>query len=88
MHGHGQFDYIDGDYYIGQFENDLKHGQGTFTWADNDVYTGEWKNDPDALNEFYRQMPRTESHAFRDESKQSLYSLSKIYFILIPPNIS
>lgn len=45
MHGHGQFDYIDGDYYIGRFENDLKHGQGTFTWADNDVYTGEWKND-------------------------------------------
>jgi len=27
------------------------------------------KNDADALNEFYRQFPRTESHAFRDESK-------------------
>ena len=30
------------------------------------------KNDADALNEFYRQFPRTESHAFRDESKQSI----------------
>ena len=37
------------------------------------------KDDPDALNEFYRQFPRTESHAFRDESKQSLFNLTKIY---------
>lgn len=37
------------------------------------------KKDPDALNEFYRQFPRTESHAFRDESKQSLFNLTKIY---------
>lgn len=37
------------------------------------------KNDADALNEFYRQFPRTTSHAFRDESKQALYNLTKIY---------
>tara|TARA_Y100001938_G_scaffold151114_1_gene246180 strand:- start:4160 stop:6322 length:2163 start_codon:yes stop_codon:yes gene_type:complete len=37
------------------------------------------KNDPDALNEFYRQFPRTESHAFRDESKQALFNLNKLY---------
>ena len=37
------------------------------------------KHDPDALNEYYRQFPRTESHAFRDESKQSLFNLTKIY---------
>lgn len=37
------------------------------------------KNDPDGLNEFYRQFPRTESHAFRDESKSSLFNLTKIY---------
>jgi hypothetical protein len=37
------------------------------------------KSDPDALNEHYRQYPRTESHAFRDESKQSLFNLTKIY---------
>jgi hypothetical protein len=37
------------------------------------------KNDADALNEFYRQFPRTESHAFRDESKESLFNLTKIY---------
>ena len=35
--------------------------------------------DPDALNEYYRQFPRSESHAFRDESKQSLFNLTKIY---------
>ena len=37
------------------------------------------KNDADALNEYYRQFPRTESHAFRDESKQSIFNLTKIY---------
>jgi len=37
------------------------------------------KSDADSLNEFYRQFPRTESHAFRDESKQSLFNLTKIY---------
>ena len=37
------------------------------------------KGDSDALNEFYRQFPRTESHAFRDESKASIFNLSKIY---------
>lgn len=37
------------------------------------------KSDSDALNEFYRQFPRTESHAFRDESQQSLFNLTKIY---------
>ena len=37
------------------------------------------KNDADALNEFYRQFPRTQSHAFRDESKQSLFNLTKLY---------
>ncbi len=37
------------------------------------------KHDQDALNEFYRQFPRTEQHAFRDETKQSLFNLTKIY---------
>jgi len=37
------------------------------------------KNDGDALNEYYRQFPRSESHAFRDESKQSLFNLTRIY---------
>ena len=37
------------------------------------------KNDQDALNEFYRQFPRTIEHAFRDETKNSLFNLSKIY---------
>lgn len=37
------------------------------------------KDDADALNEYYRQFPRTEAHAFRDESKSSLFNLTKIY---------
>ena len=37
------------------------------------------KSDSDALNEYYRQFPRTEQHAFRDEAKQALFNLTKIY---------
>ena len=37
------------------------------------------KQDQDALNEFYRQFPRTTEHAFRDEAKSSLFNLTKIY---------
>ena len=37
------------------------------------------KSDHDALNEFYRQFPRTEEHAFRDETKNSIFNLVKIY---------
>jgi hypothetical protein len=37
------------------------------------------KHDPDDLNEFLRQNPRTISHAFRDESKESIFDLTKIY---------
>ncbi len=37
------------------------------------------KDDQDGLNEFYRQFPRTTEHAFRDETKNSLFNLTKIY---------
>ncbi len=37
------------------------------------------KEDQDGLNEFYRQFPRTTEHAFRDETKNSLFNLTKIY---------
>ncbi len=37
------------------------------------------KNDQDALNEFYRQFPRTTEHAFRDETKNSIFNLVRIY---------
>jgi hypothetical protein len=50
---------------------------GVITYWNNEV--AAMKSDSDALNEFYRQFPRTESHAFRDESKSSLFNLTKIY---------
>ena len=51
--------------------------QGAINYWENEVES--LKSDPDALNEYYRQFPRSESHAFRDESKQSLFNLTKIY---------
>jgi|TARA_Y100000361_G_scaffold35165_1_gene29588 hypothetical protein len=50
---------------------------GAIQYWENEVES--LKSDPDALNEYYRQFPRSESHAFRDESKQSLFNLTKIY---------
>ena len=50
---------------------------GVITYWNNEV--ASLKSDSDALNEYYRQFPRTESHAFRDESKESLFNLTKIY---------
>jgi len=37
------------------------------------------RDDQDGLNEFYRQFPRTTEHAFRDETKNSLFNLVKLY---------
>ena len=51
--------------------------QGVIEYWNNEV--SSLKSNPDALNEFYRQFPRTESHAFRDETKSSIYNLTKIY---------
>jgi len=50
---------------------------GVIDYWNNEVQS--LKQDPDALNEFYRQFPRTEEHAFRDESKNSIFNLTKIY---------
>lgn len=55
--------------------NDITNGAIDYWEAEVDSL----KSDSDALNEFYRQFPRTESHAFRDESKSSLFNLTKIY---------
>ena len=51
--------------------------QGVIEYWQNEVEG--LKGDQDGLNEFYRQFPRTEEHAFRDEAKQSLFNLTKIY---------
>ena len=50
---------------------------GVIDYWENEV--DSLRNDSDALNEFYRQFPRTEGHAFRDEAKNSLFNLTRIY---------
>ncbi len=50
---------------------------GVIDYWDNEV--DGLKGDQDALNEYYRQFPRTTEHAFRDESKNSIFNLAKIY---------
>lgn len=50
---------------------------GVLDYWENEVEA--LKSDPDALNEYYRQFPRTESHAFRDEASNSIFNLQRIY---------
>jgi len=59
----------------GPFEDPIT--QGVIEHWQNEV--DGLKNDQDSLNEYYRQFPRTEEHAFRDEAKESLFNLTKIY---------
>ena len=77
--------YID-SYGIPVFENPTEEVIGPYGDKIRDGVVDYWNNevdglkdDQDALNEFYRQFPRTEQHAFRDETKQSLFNLTKIY---------
>ena len=69
-YGHPMFD-------AGKNSQGDKVDIGVVKYWENEV--SSLKNDADALNEFYRQFPRTQSHAFRDESKASLFNLTKIY---------
>ena len=50
---------------------------GVIEFWDNEVEG--LKDDSDGLNEFYRQYPRTTNHAFRDETKNSLFNLTRLY---------
>ena len=50
---------------------------GVIDYWENEV--NGLKGDQDALNEYYRQFPRTTEHAFRDETKNSIFNLAKIY---------
>ena len=77
--------YID-SYGLPVFENPTEEVIGPYGDRIKDGVIDYWNNevdglkdDQDALNEFYRQFPRTEQHAFRDETKQSLFNLTKIY---------
>jgi len=64
-----------GEKVIGPYGDEIT--DGVIDYWNNEVEG--LKSDQDALNEYYRQFPRTEQHAFRDETKQSLFNLTKIY---------
>jgi hypothetical protein len=57
--------------------DDVEIKIGVIEHWDNEV--DGLKDDADSLNEYYRQFPRTEQHAFRDETKDSLFNLTRIY---------
>ncbi len=42
-HGHGQFKWESGNYYIGEYKNDKRHGYGEMHWIDGSIYKGDWK---------------------------------------------
>ena len=60
---------------IGPYEEEIN--VGVIEHWENEV--DGLKSDQDGLNEFYRQFPRTTEHAFRDEARNSIFNLTKIY---------
>lgn len=38
-------EYICGDRYEGDYQDDLKHGHGMYQWQDGSRYCGDWKDD-------------------------------------------
>lgn len=44
MHGKGQFTWIDGKVYNGDYKDDKKEGFGEFKWPDGKIYRGQWKD--------------------------------------------
>ena len=44
MDGSGEFTWLDGKKYVGQYVDDKKEGYGVFTWPDNRQYNGYWRN--------------------------------------------
>lgn len=44
-HGKGQYSWLDGSLYEGDFEKDLRHGKGTFKWPNGESYKGDYFQD-------------------------------------------
>ena len=44
MHGKGEFIWLDGRHFIGEYKFDKKNGYGEFEWPDGRVYKGMWKD--------------------------------------------
>ena len=44
MTGKGEYKWVDGRSYRGEYVNDKKHGYGEYTWADGRRYIGQWEN--------------------------------------------
>ena len=75
QHGQPVFDTPGDDTILDPFGDTID--TGVIDYWENEV--DGLKGDQDALNEYYRQFPRTTEHAFRDETKNSIFNLAKIY---------
>jgi hypothetical protein len=45
MHGKGRKIYSTGEYYVGEFANDMANGYGVFRDINGGRYEGQWKDD-------------------------------------------
>jgi hypothetical protein len=40
--GQGEYQWPDGNRYIGEWKNNMLNGKGLFTWYDDRLYLGDW----------------------------------------------
>ncbi len=45
MSGNGKYTFYNGEYYEGQWKNDVRQGQGLYHYANGAQFEGQWKND-------------------------------------------
>jgi hypothetical protein len=46
--GYGVMVYVNGEKYVGEFDNSKRHGQGVYSLSNGDKYVGTWKNNHQA----------------------------------------
>ena len=44
MHGHGSYNFANGDRYTGDWREGLRHGKGEYSWSNGCKYEGEWRD--------------------------------------------
>ena len=90
--GNGKYIYENGEYYIGQFKNDLKHGKGIIFYENGNIkYDGEFINDNYKGNgnnifENDRQYIEQKKNDLKEEenNNKTVYELRCPYCYLIP----
>lgn len=68
--GYGAYYFLNGDKYVGLFQNNLPHGKGTYYYADGDRFVGIYENGKrNGQGAFYHRDGRREAGVYEDDTR-------------------